>query len=63
MECWEIREFKNDLEILVSLIEKYKVPCEINVIHDLIGRFYEINNFEDVAIQAAVHNVTNAGDG
>ena len=25
MECWEIRVFKNDLEILVSLIEKYKV--------------------------------------
>ena len=23
----------------------------------------KINNFEDVAIQAAVHNVTNAGDG
>lgn len=52
MGCWEIREFKNDLEILVGLIEKYKVPCEIKVVHDLIGKFYEINNFE-----YSLHNI------
>ena len=29
----------------------------------LVKKNYEINNFEDVVIQAAVQNVTNAGDG
>ncbi|KFC35507.1 hypothetical protein HZQ67_04090 [Elizabethkingia anophelis] len=46
MECWEIREFKNDLDILISLVEKYKIPCEVTKVHDLLGKFYEINNFE-----------------
>lgn len=46
MECWALREFKNDLDLFVNLIDKYKVPCDIEKIHKLIGKFYEIKNFE-----------------
>jgi len=46
MECWEIRDFKNDLEKLVELIDKYKIPCEISDVHNLIGKFYELKNFD-----------------
>ena len=46
MECWEIRSLKNDLEMLAFLVDKYKIPCEINEVHNLLGKFHIIDNFE-----------------
>jgi len=46
MDCWNVRELKNDLQLLIDLIEKYKIPCEVKTIHDFMGKFYSVDNFE-----------------
>lgn len=46
MDCWDVRELKTDLQVLIDLIEKYKIPCDVQTIHGLVGRFYSLNNFE-----------------
>ncbi|KFF74293.1 hypothetical protein HX13_14400 [Chryseobacterium sp. P1-3] len=45
MEYWEVKKFKDDLIKFADLVEKFNVPCEINDIHNLIGNFYNLNDF------------------